>query len=320
LQCPKRWVTAYPTDDGPGYYEPPESEAKRFGELVDCLFLTPSQFHHRYAVVPAEAPKRPTSAQLMAKKPSEETQKAIAWWAQFEKDSDGKTIVKQDEYSAANACVDALVSDEFISLLRNSCDTQVWVEAEYVTESGIAVPVRGLIDMLPREDSDLVAVAPIYAKMALDLKTTRDASLRGWARFALAVGYHVQAAIYLDLLRAALPEREFTSFGFILVENFPPHTIGKRLMEDDSIEGKGAINSGRRIYQNALELYARCLKTGRWPSYDDTDISLAGGWTVVQPDPYQEMGAQFAPKFVAEEEAGAESEPVAEPVGEDLSV
>src|SRR5947208_389590 len=42
-KCPDRWLRGY---------NPPDSTAKEFGSLLDCIALTPKQFPVRYAVQP----------------------------------------------------------------------------------------------------------------------------------------------------------------------------------------------------------------------------------------------------------------------------
>jgi exodeoxyribonuclease VIII len=113
---------------------------------------------------------------------------------------------------------------------------------------GIAVKAR--IDML-RPKFGLIA----------DLKTTEDASWRGFSRSIVKYGYHRQAAWYLDICRIA--GIEVDSFAFICVEKEPPFAVGcYRLIERDR-----AI--GRQQCASMLEMIRVCRQTGEWPAYSD---------------------------------------------------
>ena len=67
-----------------------------WGSMVDCAWITPELFKAQFVVLPAKAPRKPTKAQRGAKKPSEDTVKAIEWWDRFEKITEGKQIISGD--------------------------------------------------------------------------------------------------------------------------------------------------------------------------------------------------------------------------------
>ena len=79
------------------------TDPMRQGSLVDCLLTEPTEFHKRYAVLPADAPKKPTSSQRNAAKPSEATVLAIAWWDQWLLSNDGKEVVNEEWIDTAHA-------------------------------------------------------------------------------------------------------------------------------------------------------------------------------------------------------------------------
>lgn len=77
-----------------------EAKATRMGSALHTLVLEPHTFTERYAFVPENAPKRPTSAQREAAKPSPKSVEQMAWWDSFALANHGKIILPTDEYEA----------------------------------------------------------------------------------------------------------------------------------------------------------------------------------------------------------------------------
>lgn len=302
--CPARWVRPYKGADGSMvWWEPPETPATRLGSLVDTLVLTPQYFHQAFAVIPEDAPRRPSQRQRDARKKSESTVEAIQFWDAFDAAAAGKTVVDAEEFAVARQIADAVLSDASVGDLLRSAKRQLWINAEWRDkETGIVVPTKALIDAVPDPECQTVVEVGWLSRSLIDLKTTRDASIRSWSRWAFSAGYHVQAAWYLDHARAAGLAEDLEFFAFILVETNPPYIVARRVMADDDVEQSGAINQGRRFYQRAMSLYCRCLAAGQWPDYDQTDLSETG-WTPVPADPWVENAAEFGPHFVVRQEA-----------------
>jgi len=117
----------------------------------------------------------------------------------------------------------------------------------------------------------------------------------------------------------AATNREIINFCFVLSENFAPWEIGRRFMSQDIDQpgmDAGSIASGRRQYRAILADYCQCLKTDKWPGFDDTDEASADGWTLVQPDVWTEQRRLFAPKYVFTE---PQAEDASEESGDDLT-
>jgi exodeoxyribonuclease VIII len=101
----------------------------------------------------------------------------------------------------------------------------------------------------------------------VDIKTTRDASLAGFARSAANYRYHVQAAWYLDGVEAvtgARPER----FVFVAAEKEPPYEVAAYEASEDFIA------AGRALCRENLHTYAECLFFGEWPGYPEAVMPL----------------------------------------------
>lgn len=265
-KCPARWKNGY---------ESPESTAKDWGSLVDCLTLTPGQFDGRYVIQPSTY----TNDKGEVKPWNNNATVCKSWRAE----NAGRNIVSEDEVAAARLAVARLRGDEVIRAWLDACDTQVWVAGYWADKgTGLTVPVRCLIDFVPRPDTE-------FAKCLGDLKTTRTAAVLPWQRDCFQMGYHVQAALNLDLYAAATGEDRNT-WCWILSESFEPYQTGKRMLSQDF------LTLGRASYRRMLENYCACLKAERWPGYDDTDESIQG-WSIVEAEPFMAEREQFAPRY-----------------------
>lgn len=114
-----------------------------------------------------------------------------------------------------------------------------------------------------------------------DLKTTTDASPRGFSNIISKYGYAFQAALYLDTYFWATGDR-LSGFGFICVEKAAPHNVMCYRLDDESIE------IGRHQYRQALIKYASCLESGVWSGYDGADEETLIGLPNWQISQYEE--------------------------------
>ena len=133
-RCPKRWLNGYECED---------SKATEWGSLVDCLFLTPAQFKHRYAVAPETYPDAKTGEP----KPWNANSN---WCKDWIEEQAPKEIIKHKLFGPACDAVKVLESDPEIKALVECSQRQVMATASYQDEeTGIAVPLKILIDLLP---------------------------------------------------------------------------------------------------------------------------------------------------------------------------
>lgn len=255
-KCPSRWRKGYKDEEG--------SEATEWGSLIDCLALAPNSLDAKVAICPETYPDSKTG------EPKPWTFAANyckAWKAKNE----GKQIVKHDVFDKANGAIGALLVDDEIQSLIACSQTQVMVAGKYVDgETGLEVVLRGLIDMVP-DKSHLR-----FGKSLADLKTCNDASAFAWGRAVFDRGYHIQAALYLDLYTAATGEDRL-EFLHVVQESFKPWQPARRIVSTEFVE------LGRMAYVSALRRYCKCLSDGIWPGYDQED-QLIQGWALTQPE------------------------------------
>lgn len=124
-------------------------------------------------------------------------------------------------------------------------DAPGWCElAVFASDPVTGVLVKCKFDKLT---SDLLSV---------DLKTTQD--LREFAKSVANYRYHVQAAFYADVFEWAFGD-QLKGFEFLAVEKEAPNA--SRIFALDT----PSIAYGRKLYREALNTYAECLRSDVWP-------------------------------------------------------
>jgi len=103
----------------------------------------------------------------------------------------------------------------------------------------------------------------------LDLKTTQDASPKGFGRSVANFSYDLQAAWYSHLAQRCFPDRD-VEFLFIAIEKKAPFGISVYRASSQLLQ------NGQKKMAKALDLYAQCLVLDYWPSYDPIihDLSM----------------------------------------------
>lgn len=100
-----------------------------------------------------------------------------------------------------------------------------------------------------------------------DYKTCRSAALDHIQRAIYEHGYHMQADWYRNaVISLGLADRD-AAFVFIFQEKTPPYLV--TVVQPDPT----AMLIGQFENRSAIDIYAECRSTGRWPGYTD-DIAL----------------------------------------------
>ena len=116
---------------------------------------------------------------------------------------------------------------------------------------------------------DLLASAGGWS-FVVNLKSTKDASARGFAREVANYGWHIGAAMTLEGLQYVAPFKR--RHLFLAVEKVEPYACGVyELGESSALEGEN-------LYRAYLERYAECTKSEVWQgypaAYQSTEIQL----------------------------------------------
>jgi hypothetical protein len=300
--CPSKFIHGF---------EMAPSASLEYGALFDTIVLTPDQFDKRYAVQPetyeTTGMKCPNCEDVSAKSKKcaackcerVEVQITKKWsngatvcevWV-AEQIAAGKEVCSASELADAQAAAKRLFDDPIIGDYIRESDKQVWIAAEWHdAATGLVVPVKCLVDLLPRRDSE-------FFDGAGDLKSTKCAKKLAWERFADHVGYNIQGAWNIDLVQAALPNEQRRKFAFILSESHHPWEPSREMMEDDNDpQSNSLMSNARSKYRRIMANYCQCLKHNKWPGYADTD-EASEGWNVWQQDPYSAQRDMFATRF-----------------------
>ena len=236
---------------------PPEREraGQLEGTLAHCAVLEPDEFDRRYVVVPADAPRRPTDAQWNAKKPSDDSVAAMAWWRDFNERTAGACVITAAQRDVA---LQQAASMRAIPALRDALAGGAVAESSaFAIDEGTGELMRCRPDLAYRVDRGVIL---------FDVKTYSSAAPDEFARQVARKRYHVQDAYYRDVYARAAGV-DVLGFVFIAVETEYPFLAHALMLDDESID------AGRRAYRRDLDTYAACTASGTWPSYGD-EISL----------------------------------------------
>jgi len=186
--------------DDPPTLPKKDTAAFAMGHAVHCLALEPERFEERFAVAP-KVDRRTTAGKVA--------------WAEYLADCEGKTVLDEQDYADAVACVQALCNHaDFATIMAQPKRVEVPFEFDLFGHRFKAKP-DCIVDSM---------------RLILDIKTTEDASPHRWQWSAVDYGYHRQAFIYQGAIELshANKERVAESYRFIfaVVEKPKPSTRG----------------------------------------------------------------------------------------------
>lgn len=236
--CPARFAYEHPAINQPEE-ERKSSAAQRLGNLVHRLALDKGG---DYAISPFDEYR---------------SKEAKAW--REETEAQGLIAVKQADFDRATAMATAIRQ----GILRETRDEPYQTEVVMAwqrTVGDFTFWCRGMIDVW----------CPSLG-LALDVKTCADAGDKAISR-AFATGYANQHDWYRGGIEAITGNHGRTRFGFLFVEKEAPYLY--RYGEADEAFRWAA----QQMNDRAAAIFARCLKAGEWPGYDDFTASPPAWW------------------------------------------
>ena len=208
----------------------PPTPAMRIGSLTHTAILEPDKLPGLVVVAP-EVDRR--------------TKEGKAKWAEFTEANEGKEIVTAQEHAKLFGMRDAVWKHPASAKLLS----RVKLIETSIFESLNGVDVRIRPDAI-RDDGIFV-----------DLKTTGDASPRGFAKSVANYRYHVQDSFYSDV--AQLSMGKLPPFVFLCVETESPYLVSVYTLTSD------AKAIGRKLYTQDLATFRECSEADNWPGYSD---------------------------------------------------
>lgn len=227
-----KWLLDHPTEDTP---------ALKMGRAIHMAVLQPREFAKSYAVAPAGIDRR--------------TKEGKAAWERFLADADGMEILTQDEHDTVIGVAHSVTAEAREFLWRSSKELPLFWDDR---RTGIRCKCR--LDGKKLTKDRLIL---------FDLKTTRDASTVAFVKSALNLGYHVQAAHYINgAIANKLNKGKPVEWWFIAVEKDPPYAVN--LIKAD----QGFIDEGQYALMGLMDRLDECLRTDTWPGYGENMLIM----------------------------------------------
>ena len=245
----QKWLADTATPD-------PEKEDGRdliIGRAVHALVLQPQLFKSLFAIVPEDAPKRPTLKQREAKKPSPASLEAIAFWDSFDADNADKTVLKRNMLDIAEGCAAGILRYLSIHDLAHVVDPATsWLETPILFKN-VTTLCKAQLDVIDQDG------------WIWDLKTITGGLSDGNIRKAISSHrYHWQAYHYLT---AAKSKRDdIKGIRYIFVEKEPDSIFDSVVF---NMDGRW-LEWGEKSVTEMCVLWENCRKTGVWHSKADS--------------------------------------------------
>lgn len=211
-------------------YDEEKSDALIFGSAFHTFVLENHLFADQFII----SPKFSGIGSRMAKK-------------MFLESNKGKFPLSIENYIKIEGMANSIKNNALLQELLNPCNCLIehpfyWVNPE----TGVKCKIKP-------------DVYNTFKRIAIDLKSTEDASTEAFRKDARKFRYNIQAPFYFEgLLHNGMnPD----SFMFVAVEKNPPYLINLFYADNDTMA------AGREIYLQDLESYSEAKKTGIWNGY-----------------------------------------------------
>lgn len=228
-------------EKSPGHFKyclenPPEqTPAMALGTIVHTAILEPERFLDTHVAMP-ECDRR--------------TKAGKEFYETFLINNHGKTVMAADVYHQVFGMIGSVMAHTMASAILRDNHNELSFFGEL---NGVKMRCR----------PDILRQGNLLA----DLKTTDDASFKGFQKSFANFNYHRQAAVYTDLVSQVTGEK-YDTFTIIAVEKKPPYAVQVFAIDEASLD------KGREEYQLGLAKYRECLLTNKWPLYADEVVPL----------------------------------------------
>lgn len=224
------------------------TEAMVFGSAYHLYILEPEKFDAKYFVLDekeileiliSEGAKSPRA-----------TNKYKEWYFQQETLSAGRIILDMGTKQIIDAMKTRIFSHRYAKHLctDGEAEKSILVKANLVDDTSVLIKLK----------PDLINWKK---KVIIDLKTTSDASALGFPKYAGEFDYHIQAALYTDIIEMITGDGMSWQFIFVAQEKKKPFAFN---MFEASPQFLG---QGRYEYQQLIKLWQWCKWNNKWPGY-----------------------------------------------------
>lgn len=220
----------------------PDKPAWGFGRLLHGMYLEPDTFMQTIHVVDASSRRGKV-------------------WSEALADNPDKEVVLISDIEKAAAIVHSLRQNrEARELLEGAVFESSIFWDEYDVSGNPTVKAKARPDIWQQ-----------HLRVVADLKTTRNASPRAFARAAIDYGYHISAAWYCRGIQAVTGE-PVRQWYWIAVETEAPYIVQVYHAPDEWLV------YGNDCIDRALAKLEWCETTGVWPGYAEgvQDLELPG--------------------------------------------
>lgn len=200
--------------------EKPKTPAMILGSAMHSYILEPEKFIDEFCVLP---------------KYDKRTKDGKEKYNIFLSELNGREIISEDDFLMIKSMKETLMSSSLIDAILSDGKS----EEIYLTK------LHGLDCKIKVDYS--------CEKYLVDYKTTLNAEPSSFHRQIINMGYHIQAAFYLDVYNKAT-NSNVNEFYFIAQEKTQPFACSVNKMSQE------LINAGRDRYLDAMEIYNRYLE------------------------------------------------------------
>lgn len=185
----------------------------------------------------------------VAPKVDKRTKDGKAQWAEFQEANQSKELLDQDELETVMGCVKSLKAHPLASRMLAETEGRPEVTLTWDDDT-TGLPMKARLDRLPLPDKRTI----------IDLKTTSDATLKGFTRQMVNLAYDLQAAVYMNGSQACMIECD--SFVFIAVQNSAPFTVSVTAI------GPEWLSWAQNEVDRQLGLIKQCRERNYWPAFE----------------------------------------------------
>jgi exodeoxyribonuclease VIII len=224
-----------------------ETEAMAFGSAYHSFILEPEKFERDYYIFDDDAIYQVLIGEGFR---SPRSTKQYKEWQESEMRVIGdRKVIEKADYSKIKDMKERLLSHYYCRALLSGGEAEKSITGQLQT-------VEGEINIKGRPD-----YVKLNKHFIIDLKTTFDASEDGFTKAAADGDYHIQAALYSDLMEMITGDERGWTFYFIAQEKRKPYAFN--IFE----ASPQFIGQGRYEYEQLLKLYKMCIDNNKWPGH-----------------------------------------------------